>query len=138
MENRNIENEIKTMVQDFETKVNKAFENTKYSNETVQIIEAYRNYLIQGIKNGFIKTDDLYLYSFSTVIYDPKFAGYANTGFTLSERYFQELKDNNIHKNNVIYHEFSHLHFTPLRRKNLSNLDGFNYYILKKMRSYKF
>lgn len=133
MENRNIENEIQTMVQDFEMKVNKAFENTKYSNETEQIIEAYRNYLNQGIKNGFIKPDDLNLYSFSKVIYDPNFNGYADTGFTISERYFIELKDDNIHKNNVIYHEFSHLHFTPLCIKNLSNLQGFNYYILKKI-----
>lgn len=133
MENRNIKNEIQTMVQDFEEKVNKAFENTKYSNETNQIIEAYRNYLNQGIKNGFIKPDELNLYRFSTVIYDPEFSGYANTGFTISERYFLELKDDNIHKNNVIYHEFTHLHFTPQCNKNLTNLNGFNYYILKKI-----
>lgn len=122
MENRNIENEIQTMVQDFEMKINKALENTKYSNETAQIIEAYRNYLNQGIKNGFIKPDDLKLYRFSTVIYDPKCTAYANTHFTISERYFLELKDDNIHKNNVLYHEFSHLHYKDLiRSKRKSN-----------------
>ena len=140
MENDSIEDKISSMVKDFESKVITTFENTEYSNECQQITDAYKNYLLCGIRNGFINSGNLDEFIVGEIIF-----GHANSyaeatvilgmlpDLTINERFFLELKGNKKHKNNVIYHELSHMHITLLCRKNFVNLANWGRYLDQKM-----
>lgn len=144
MENKNIADQIQTMIQDFKTKINNAFKETKYSNETDQIISAYKKYLIYGMKIGFLNSNNIRLFNINSVTFDPKTNSYAMMStsqsindLSISERFFEELKNNNRHRDNVIYHELSHIIFTTLCREKLSNLRLYILY-LEQQKGWKY
>lgn len=132
---KNIENIILDMVQDFEIKVQEALQKTKYSDEIRPIVDSYKNYLINGVKNSFITRTNINEFKLAefSFLEGRAYASIAVDSLRIYPRFFIELKDDQQHKNNVLYHELSHMHFSPLCQKVPDNLINFGYYLDNKV-----